>query len=94
MYRKGPKPRPPKGCLWIEGAAEHLGLTLHTLRKWRLHGKDADVGMRSFKVGGYIAYRIADLDAYLDNQYEAAVTPDPARAHDSRPPEPRYANAA
>ncbi|MGQ3551761.1 helix-turn-helix transcriptional regulator [Streptomyces rochei] len=74
MYRKGPKPKPPKGCLWIEGAAEYLGLTLPTLRKWRLLGK----GPVGFKVGGYIAYKIADLDGYLDSQYRAAT--EPARA--------------
>lgn len=89
MYRKGPKPKPPQGSLWIEGAAEHLGLELNTLRKWRLLGKDAAVGMHSFKVGGYVAYKIADLDAYLEGQYQAAITPDPARIEESRPAEPR-----
>jgi hypothetical protein len=89
VYRKGPKPKPPKGCLWIEGAAEYLGLEPNTLRKWRLTGKDAAQGMPSFKVGGYVAYKISDLDAYLDGQYQAAVTPNEARTHESRPPEPR-----
>ena len=87
MYRKGPKPKPPKGCLWIEQAAEYLGLTLSTLRKWRLLGKDVENSMHSFRVGGYIAYRIAELDAYLEGQYQAARTP--AAARESRPPEPR-----
>jgi transposase-like protein len=89
VYRKGPKPNPPKGSLWIEGAAEHLGLAPNTLRKWRLVGKDREVGLISFKVGGYVAYRIADLDAYLEAQYQAAVTPEATRVHESRPPEPR-----
>lgn len=89
MYRKGLKPTPPKGCLWIEGAAEHLGFKPNTLRKWRLTGKDKAVGMHSFKVGGYVAYRVADLDAYLEGQYQAAIAPDPEQEHDSRPPEPR-----
>lgn len=89
MYRKGPKPNPPKGCLWIEQAAEHIGLTVNTLRKWRLLGKDAEAGMRSFKVGGYIAYKIADLDAYIDGQYEAAIAPSSERTRESRPAEPR-----
>jgi hypothetical protein len=83
--RKGPRPSPPKGCLWIEDAAAHLGLELTTLRKWRLLGK----GPVGFKVGRYVAYKIADLDAYLDGQYQAAVAPDPVRVHESRPPEPR-----
>lgn len=89
MYRKGHKPQPPKGCLWIEQAATHLGLAPNTLRKWRLLGKDAERGMHSFKVGGYVAYKVADLDSYLDAQYQAAVTPDPERVQESRPAEPR-----
>lgn len=88
MNRK-PKPNPPKGRLWIEGAAEYLGFEPNTLRKWRLLGKDKEAGMPSFKVGGYVAYKIADLDAYLDSQYQAAITPDPEQEHDSRPPEAR-----
>jgi transposase-like protein len=92
VYRKGPKPKPPKGCLWIEGAAEHLGLEPNTLRKWRLTGKDKEAGMPSFKPSGYVAYKIADLDAYLDAQYRAATEADPAREHDSRPAEPRLAS--
>lgn len=87
--RKGPRPSPPEGTKWIEDAATHLGLELTTLRKWRLTGKDRGEGMYGFKVGRYVAYKIADLDAYLEAQYQAAVTPDPRRAHDSRPPEPR-----
>lgn len=87
--RKRPRPRPPKGCLWIEDAATHIGLELSTLRKWRLLGKDAALGMHGFKLGRYVAYKVADLDAYLDGQYQAAVTPDADRIHESRPPEPR-----
>lgn len=85
MYRKGPKPNPPKGCLWIEQAAEYVGASLYSLRRWRL----IEYGPVSFKVGGYVAYKIADLDAYLEGQYQAAVTPDPEAEHDSRPSEPR-----
>jgi hypothetical protein len=87
--RKGPRPSPPKGCLWIEDAAAHLGLELTTLRKWRLLGKDAALGMPGFKVGRYVAYKIADLDAYLDGQYQAAIAPSADRIHESRPAEPR-----
>ncbi|QIJ61463.1 helix-turn-helix domain-containing protein [Streptomyces sp. JB150] len=87
--RKGPRPSPPKGSLWIEDAAAYLGLELTTLRKWRLLGKDVSAGLPGFKVGRFVAYRIADLDAYLEGQYQAAITSDPARAHESRPPEPR-----
>jgi hypothetical protein len=87
--RKGSRPNPPNGCLWIEDAAAYLGLELSTLRKWRLNGKDKAEGMYGFKVGRFVAYKIADLDAYLDGQYQAALAPDPEQEHDSRPPEPR-----
>lgn len=89
MYRKGPKPSPPKGSLWIEQAAAHIGLTVGTLRKWRLLGKDVEAGMPGWKVGGYVAYKVTDLDAYLEAQYQAALQPDPDREAESRPPEPR-----
>lgn len=87
--RKGPRPSPPEGCLWIEDAAARLGLELTTLRKWRLLCKDADAGMPGFKVGRFVAYKIADLDAYLDGQYQAALVPDADRLHESRPAEAR-----
>jgi len=87
--RKGPRPSPPQGTKWIEDAATHLGLELTTLRKWRLLRKDVDLGMPGFKVGRYVAYRVADLDAYLERQYQAAVTPDPEAEYESRPAEPR-----
>jgi len=87
--RKGPRPAPPRGCLWIEDAAAHLGVELTTLRKWRLLGKDAAFGMYGFKVGRYVAYKIVDLDAYLDGQYHAATKADPDAVHGFRPPESR-----
>jgi hypothetical protein len=89
MYRKGPKPNPPKGSLWIEQAAEYVGANIYSLRRWRL----IEYGPISYKVGGYVAYRVADLDAYLEAQYQAAITPDPERENDSRPPEPARAAA-
>ncbi|MGP4043976.1 helix-turn-helix transcriptional regulator [Streptomyces sp. 2A115] len=60
------KQKAPAGCLRIEGSAPYLGLKLTTLRKWRLLGK----GPTGFKIGRHIAYRIADLDAYLEDQYQ------------------------
>ncbi|MFJ5306138.1 hypothetical protein [Streptomyces sp. NPDC088350] len=81
--RKGPKPNPPKGCLWIEQAAEHVGASIYSLRRWRL----IEYGPVSFKVGGYVAYKIADLDAYLEGQYQAARNSPPIP--EMRPPEPR-----
>lgn len=87
--RKGKRPNPPNGCLWIEDAAAHLGLELTTLRKWRLLGKDKAKGMHGFTVGRFVAYKTADLDAYLEGQYRAATEPDETRTHESRPAEPR-----
>ena len=43
-------------------AAEQIGCTFHTLRKWRLLGK----GPRYHKVGRLVRYAEADLSAYLD----------------------------
>ncbi|WP_069883462.1 helix-turn-helix transcriptional regulator [Streptomyces luteocolor] len=69
--RKGPKQKAPAGCLWIEDAAPHIGVTLATLRKWRVQDK----GPKGFPIGRYVAYRIADLDGYLDAQYRSATEP-------------------
>ncbi|MFD4563734.1 helix-turn-helix domain-containing protein [Streptomyces sp. NPDC058467] len=77
------KPPPPRGCVWIEEAADRLGVTVATLRNWRCSEK----GPVSFKVARRIVYRIADLDAYLEEAYQAAVNPPPIP--EIRPPEPR-----
>src|SRR5690242_20776342 len=47
-------------------AAEQIGCTFHTLRKWRLLGK----GPRYHKVGRLVRYAEADLSAYLDRSEE------------------------
>ena len=87
--RKGPKQKAPEGSLWIEDAADYIGVKLSTLRKWRL--LDKRPGPQGYPIGRFIAFRIADLDAYLEAQYQGALTPDPERQHDSRPPESRLA---
>jgi hypothetical protein len=84
--RKGPKQKAPEGCLWIEDAASYLGVAYHTLRKWRVLGKEP--GPKGFPIGRrFIAYKISDLDAYLEGQYQAAMAPDPEQENESRPPE-------
>jgi predicted DNA-binding transcriptional regulator AlpA len=84
--RKGPKQKAPEGCLWIEDAAAYLGVALNTLRKWRLLGKEP--GPKGFPIGRrFIAFKISDLDAYLEGQYRAAIAPDPEQENESRPPE-------
>lgn len=83
--RKGPKQKAPEGCLWIEKAAPYIGVTLSTLRKWRLLNKNP--GSKGFLIGRFVAFKISDLDAYLDGQYQAAIAPDPEQENESRPPE-------
>ncbi|MEV5472141.1 helix-turn-helix transcriptional regulator [Streptomyces sp. NPDC002387] len=78
------EPPPPSGCVWIDEAADHVGVTVGTLYNWRHLGR----GPRSFTIGRRAAYRIADLDAYLEELYQAAVNPKPIP--EMRPPEPRF----
>ena len=50
------------------GAAAHVGVVSpKTLENWRGLG----IGPRYLKLGGRVAYRIADLDAWLDEQVVA-----------------------
>lgn len=79
---KVPTP-PPAGCLWTPEAAIRIGLSRKTLHNYRHLGK----GPECFPVGRKLAYPIAGLDAWLDEQRNPA--PDVSGAHDSRPPEPR-----
>lgn len=49
-----------------KAAANRLGVAEGTLRYWRHVG----AGPRSFRLGGrMVKYRVADLDAWLDEQY-------------------------
>lgn len=48
--------------------AELLRTPVNTLRYWRKVTK----GPRSFKIGTRVAYRRADVDAWLEAQYNAA----------------------
>lgn len=45
-------------------AARHLRLSNRTLDAWRTKG----LGPRWLKIGGKVAYRRADLDAWLEGQ--------------------------
>ena len=57
-------------------AAEQIGCTFHTLRKWRLLGK----GPRYHKVGRLVRYAETDLAAYLDaNRVQPAAQVEAAR---------------
>lgn len=76
-------PPPPAGCLWIDEAADYIGLRKNTLYKWRQLG----TGPKGFPVGRRIAYRIEGLDAYLAECESADSDPEPNP--ETRPAEPR-----
>lgn len=76
-------PPPPAGCLWIDEAADYIGVAKTTLYKWRQLG----TGPKGFPVARRIAYRIEGLDAYLAKCENADSDPEPNP--ETRPPEPR-----
>jgi predicted DNA-binding transcriptional regulator AlpA len=45
--------------------AEMLGRSLSTLRYWRHNG----YGPRSFLLGGRVCYKVEDVEAWLEQQY-------------------------
>lgn len=51
--------------LTIEDVAERLGRPVATLRFWRHQG----TGPRSFRLGGKIAYKAADVEAWIEDAY-------------------------
>ncbi|MFJ5090019.1 helix-turn-helix transcriptional regulator [Streptomyces sp. NPDC088674] len=52
---------PPQGCVWIDEAADRLGLSKLTLYKW----KQEDYGPKPFKVGRKLTYVETDIDDFL-----------------------------
>ncbi|MFJ3878004.1 helix-turn-helix transcriptional regulator [Streptomyces sp. NPDC090077] len=61
---------PPKGSLWPPDAADHLGIALATLRKWRQKG----YGPQGYLLTrGKLAYTIQELEDYLDAQQGASA---------------------
>jgi transposase-like protein len=76
-------PPPPAGCLWIDDAADYIGVKKSTLYKWRQLG----TGPKGFPVARRIAYRIEGLDAYLAECEGADSDPEPNP--ETRPPEIR-----
>lgn len=79
---KVPTP-PPPGYVWTPEAALRLGLSVKTLWNYAHLGK----GPRPRRIGRKLAYSIAELDAWLAAELDA--DPSAARAHESRPAEPR-----
>ena len=61
--RTGTNSTPPRSRLWsTEDVAEHLGITVKTLRNWRVYGK----GPHGFLVGGRVRYRPEDVYEWGD----------------------------
>ena len=55
-------------------AADHLGLSPRTLEKWRTAGG----GPPFVKLGRRVAYRQADLDAWVASQLRTSTSVEPA----------------
>lgn len=55
------------GDMTLREAADQLGLSLYTLRNWRGQGR----GPRTYRIGGRVFMRQADLDAWLVAQEQA-----------------------
>lgn len=79
---KNPTP-PPPGHVWIDEAARRMSVTVNTLYNYRQQGK-GPIGIPSPR---RLAYRIADIEAYLDERTKQAIRP--LSSAESRPPEPR-----
>ncbi|UXN30695.1 helix-turn-helix domain-containing protein [Glutamicibacter sp. M10] len=59
----------PYSLMLIEEAAEFLRTPVNTMRFWRHKG----IGPKSARVGGRIMFRRADLEAWLNEQFEEAT---------------------
>ena len=81
-------PPPPADCLWIEDAADYIGVAKATLYKYRQLKKEP----HGFEVGRKIAYEIAKLDAYLDVRKSLGAEKSAEDEAEMRPPEPRAAH--
>lgn len=79
---------PPPGHVWADEASRLAGRAIETLYKDRQKQKrnaPCD-GPKSVSVGRKAAWRIADIEAWLERQ--ASADADPEREYNSRPPEP------
>ena len=54
----------PDQLLSIDQVAEYLNVPKSTVYKWNQHG----TGPRFLKVGRYVRYRLADVDAWLEQR--------------------------
>ena len=63
-----PSPHPSERLLPEKVAAEHLALSVHTLRCWR----SKNTGPRWIKLGGSVRYRLSDLDQFIQDSSSAS----------------------
>lgn len=87
--KEGPQP-PPDGYVWSDEAARLLRLSRRTLWNYRHTGK----GPKAKRYRGRLVYSLAEIEAHNKAELDALEADDPARAHESRPPEPRLTRAA
>jgi len=80
----------PAGFLWIEDAAEALGVQKSTLYKWRYLRKGPD----SFKHAGKVIYRASEIQEYLGRCEAADSRSNPALNPLNRVPQPRISHRA
>lgn len=52
----------------IQAVAEYLGVPVKTIYNWRAEGK----GPRGIRVGRHLRYRLADVEAWLDQLADAS----------------------
>jgi len=57
--------------LTIEDVGGRLGRPVATLRFWRHQG----TGPKSFRLGGRVVYKAADVEAWIEASYDAEPTP-------------------
>ncbi len=72
-YREfGAVQQPHSVMLTDREVAARLGVTVHTVRKWRLHG----LGPLAIRVGGAVRYRLSDVESWLQSQPRVGGTPE------------------
>lgn len=59
-------PAPRARLLRIEQVSERTGVAISTLRHWR----QANTGPKSARIGRRVVYREADVEAWIDAQFE------------------------
>jgi predicted DNA-binding transcriptional regulator AlpA len=74
----------------MEDAAQKLGVKKSTLKKWRAMRK----GPASFKLGAWVAYEVAAIDAYVAACKAADSRSNPALNPLTRVPQPRISHRA